>query len=126
MPTISWFYGIAIRMYVRDHPPPHVHAIYGEYEAFVAIESGDVLEGALPTATFRVDPPAGELERIQMNEAELNRAPTDSAATACRAPRRHHVRTVPVIPSRFRPGAASSVRSRGAGRPRRATRSGRE
>jgi hypothetical protein len=23
MPTISWFYGIAIRMYFLDHPPPH-------------------------------------------------------------------------------------------------------
>jgi hypothetical protein len=30
MPTISWFYGIAIRMYVRDHLPQHFHAIYGE------------------------------------------------------------------------------------------------
>ena len=23
MPTIAWFYGIAIRMYFLDHPPPH-------------------------------------------------------------------------------------------------------
>lgn len=28
MPTISFFYGIAIRMYFRDHAPPHFHAIY--------------------------------------------------------------------------------------------------
>jgi len=35
MPTIAWFYGIAIRMYVRDHPPPHFHAVYGEHEAFI-------------------------------------------------------------------------------------------
>ena len=45
MPTIAWFYGIAIRMYVKDHPPPHVHAIYGEYEAFVAIDTGESTSG---------------------------------------------------------------------------------
>jgi hypothetical protein len=42
MPTVAWFYGIAIRMYVRDHSPPHFHAVYGEHEAFVAIETGEV------------------------------------------------------------------------------------
>jgi len=26
MPTISWFYGIAIRMFYNDHAPPHFHA----------------------------------------------------------------------------------------------------
>lgn len=33
-----------------------------------------VLEGDLPSTTFRVDPPAGERERVQMNEPELIRA----------------------------------------------------
>ncbi len=28
MPTISWFYGISIRMFLNDHPPPHFHAYY--------------------------------------------------------------------------------------------------
>ncbi|KKB12996.1 hypothetical protein VE25_04335 [Devosia geojensis] len=54
MPTISWFYGIAIRMYVRDHPPPHFHAIYGEYEANVSIETGEVIEGSLPKRASRL------------------------------------------------------------------------
>ncbi len=44
----------------------------GEYE--VQLLPPPVLQGALPTAAFRVDPPAGELERVQMNEAELRRA----------------------------------------------------
>ena len=48
MPTISFFYGIAIRMYLNDHSPPHIHAIYGEYEACVAIETGVVVDGRLP------------------------------------------------------------------------------
>jgi hypothetical protein len=54
MPTIAWFYGIAIRMYVKDHPPPHFHAVYGEFEAFVAIETGEVIDGALPKAAARL------------------------------------------------------------------------
>jgi hypothetical protein len=54
VPTIAWFYGIAIRMFVRDHPPPHFHAVYGEHEAFVAIETGEIIEGALPPAAVRL------------------------------------------------------------------------
>ena len=54
MPTVAWFYGIAIRMYVRDHPPAHFHAIYGGFEAFVAIETGDVIEGSLPRNAARL------------------------------------------------------------------------
>jgi hypothetical protein len=48
VPRISAFYGIAIYMYYRDHAPPHFHAIYGEHEATVAIETAEVLEGKLP------------------------------------------------------------------------------
>jgi Domain of unknown function (DUF4160) len=45
MPTIAWFYGIAIRMYFLDHPPPHFQAVYGEHEANVAIATGEVIHG---------------------------------------------------------------------------------
>jgi hypothetical protein len=27
MPTIAYFYGIAIRMFFADHPPPHFFAL---------------------------------------------------------------------------------------------------
>jgi hypothetical protein len=48
MPRISSFYGIAIYMYVGgEHPPPHFHAIYAEFEAQVAFD-GTVLNGSLP------------------------------------------------------------------------------
>jgi len=48
VPTISWFYGIAIRMYFLDHPPPHFEAVYGEHEANVSIETGEIIAGQLP------------------------------------------------------------------------------
>ncbi|WP_442937347.1 DUF4160 domain-containing protein [Nostoc sp.] len=32
----------------RSNPPPHFHAIYGEYNALVSIESLEIIEGDLP------------------------------------------------------------------------------
>ena len=48
MPEISRFLGIIITMYYNDHPPPHFHAIYGDYEAKIDIGSGGVIAGRLP------------------------------------------------------------------------------
>ena len=50
MPVLSRFYGIIIRMYFiqAEHNPPHIHAIYGDDVAEVAIRTGDVLDGHLP------------------------------------------------------------------------------
>ena len=48
MPTISMFYGIQIRMYWKDHAPPHFHALYGEDEAKIDIRMLGLIEGSLP------------------------------------------------------------------------------
>ena len=48
MPEVSRFYGIIIRFYYRDHPPTHFHAIYGEHEALIEIETGVIHQGHLP------------------------------------------------------------------------------
>jgi len=48
MPEVSRFYGIIIRFYYRDHPPTHFHAIYGEFEALIEIETGSIFKGKLP------------------------------------------------------------------------------
>jgi len=52
LPTVSAFFGILIRMYFNDQPPPHFHALYNEDEAIVAIESLEILEGFLPKRAF--------------------------------------------------------------------------
>ena len=49
MPTICAFYGITIRMYYDDHNPPHYHVFYGNSAAKIAIHSGNVIAGALPS-----------------------------------------------------------------------------
>ena len=48
MPEISRFFGIIIRMYFDDHPPPHFHAVYGDSEAQVGIDPITILESTLP------------------------------------------------------------------------------
>ncbi len=48
VPRQSYFYGIAIYMYHRDHAPPHFHAIYGSDEVEFALAPGRVLKGKLP------------------------------------------------------------------------------
>lgn len=54
MPTISWFYGISIRMFVSDHPPPHFHAYYESSVAVIAIETGEITVGRLPPRIARL------------------------------------------------------------------------
>ncbi len=48
MPELCWFYGIIIRMFWADHPPPHFHAIYGSHEALVEIITSKIIAGSLP------------------------------------------------------------------------------
>lgn len=48
MPIISSFYGIDIKIYFRDHFPPHFHAFYGEFSAEIAIHDSSVPAGRLP------------------------------------------------------------------------------
>ena len=49
MPELSRFYGIVIRMYFDDHPPPHFHAEYDEYEAVININTLAIVAGKLPS-----------------------------------------------------------------------------
>ena len=48
MPELCRFYGIVIRMFWEDHPPPHFHAIYGNHEALIEIDTSETIAGSLP------------------------------------------------------------------------------
>jgi hypothetical protein len=48
MPILSVFFGIIVRMWHDDHPPPHIHVEYQGFEAFVEIRTGEISEGRLP------------------------------------------------------------------------------
>ena len=54
MPELCRFYGISIRLHFRDHNPPHFHALYGEHEAVIDINSISVVEGRIPARARRL------------------------------------------------------------------------
>ena len=65
MPEISRFLGIIVRMYYRDHAPPHFHAEYAEYEITIGIDSG-IVEGKFPRRAL-----AAVMEWYELHRAEL-------------------------------------------------------
>ncbi len=69
MPVIAMFYGIIIRMYMLDskhHDLAHIHARYGEFEASIGIEEGEVLAGELPRKQLRLVQAWIELRRDEL------------------------------------------------------------
>jgi len=65
MPELSRFLGIVICMYYREHPPPHFHAEYGEFEITVEIDTG-VVTGKFPRRALHL-----VLEWYALHRAEL-------------------------------------------------------
>ena len=66
MPEISRFFGIIIRMYFDDHDPPHFHAIYGNYEAWLTINPIQTMNGELPRRALSL-----VLEWAALHQTEL-------------------------------------------------------
>ncbi|QDT70911.1 DUF4160 domain-containing protein [Lacipirellula limnantheis] len=65
MPEICRFLGIVIRMYYRDHEPPHFHAQYGEHEITMEIDSG-LVEGKFPRRSLSAVLDWHELRRDEL------------------------------------------------------------
>jgi hypothetical protein len=66
MPAISFFFGIFIRMYFNDHPPPHFHAEYNEHKAVIDIERLEIMEGSLPRRALSLVLDWAELHRAEL------------------------------------------------------------
>lgn len=54
MPEIARFYGIIIKLFFGDHPPPHFHAVYGEYMGLFNLETLEMIEGDLPNRASKL------------------------------------------------------------------------
>ena len=65
MPEVSRFLGIAVSMYYEEHGLPHFHALYGEHEVSVEVDSGAV-HGSFPRRALR-----HVLEWAALHKAEL-------------------------------------------------------
>ena len=68
MPTICVFFGIVIRMYFDDHEPAHFHAIYGEYQAIISIDTLEILRGKLPRRALELVLDWAELHQAELRE----------------------------------------------------------
>ncbi len=53
-------------MFWADHPPPHFHAIYGEYEAVIDILTTEIIRGQLPRRAHSL-----VVEWINLHQYEL-------------------------------------------------------
>jgi hypothetical protein len=68
VPEICRFYGIIIKMFYADHPPPHFHAEYGEHEVLITIGDAEVFAGNLPTRALSMVKEWAELHREELNQ----------------------------------------------------------
>lgn len=66
MPEIVRFYGIIIKLFFGDHPPPHFHAVYGEFNGLFDIQTLEMFEGDLPARAKKL-----VLEWAELNQTEL-------------------------------------------------------
>ena len=69
MPELSRFYGIIIRMFYGDHPPPHFHAVYQDEQVQVDINTLEVIEGRMSRRALAL-----VSEWAALHRAELRRA----------------------------------------------------
>src|SRR5438046_2243574 len=67
VPEVSRFLGIVIGMFYSEHGVPHFHAVYGEHEASIEIETRFV-HGSLPPRTLRLVLEWAELHRAELLE----------------------------------------------------------
>lgn len=65
MPTISFFYGIVIQMFWRDHGPPH---LYGDDEVLIDLRNLRVMRGSLPRRAMALVLEWADENRVELME----------------------------------------------------------
>ena len=79
MPEIARFYGIIIKLFFGDHPPPHFHAVYGEHVGLFNIETLEMIEGDLPNRARKLVIEWAQLHRDKLkdmwNKQEFHKLP---------------------------------------------------
>ena len=65
MPELSRFLGIVIGMFYREHGVAHFHAVYGEHEISVEVETGRV-HGQFSPRALKLVLEWGELHKSEL------------------------------------------------------------
>jgi hypothetical protein len=68
MPQISYFLGVIIRIFYRDHNPPHFHASYADFEGIIDIQKNEII-GIIGTGVEITD--QKETERLRLENERL-------------------------------------------------------
>lgn len=68
MPVLSRFFGIVVGIFYREHGRPHFHAVYGEFEAVLDIETGAVMSGQLPGRALALVREWHELHKSELQD----------------------------------------------------------
>ena len=55
-------------MFFNDHSPPHFHARYSEFEATIAIETLEVIDGELPNRALNLVREWAMIHREELRE----------------------------------------------------------
>ena len=66
MPCLTKIQGVKICVYSNDHVPPHIHALFGEYEILIDIREITLIKGDMPNSKRRV-----ALDYVNMNQEDL-------------------------------------------------------
>jgi hypothetical protein len=66
MPEVSRSWESSFALNYDEHPPPHFHAHYAEYQAQIAIETHAILRGRLPGRVLGLVQEWAELHREQL------------------------------------------------------------
>lgn len=66
MPTVHQIDSIKIKLYFKDHLPPHFHAQYNEHEILIEIRTLDTYAGGLPRKQLKT-----VLEWAEENQDQL-------------------------------------------------------
>ena len=69
MPEVSRFYGIVIRMFFREHGPPHFHAEYSGQQAVVGIRASHGAGGSASAARIGIVKEWASLHRAELRAA---------------------------------------------------------
>ena len=80
LPEITRFLGIVIKIFFRgEHNPPHIHAVYGEYNGLFEISTMKMFEGDLSTRVQKLVKEWGEQYKDELmnmwNNKELKKLP---------------------------------------------------
>jgi len=51
--TVCFVNGVSVKVYIKDHPPPHVHAIHAGRSAKINLDPVEIVASSLARAELR-------------------------------------------------------------------------